>query len=537
MMSDFIPYKEASKILSKREKVGQSFMPAAFINDSEDEIRELERTISNFGVGGLCFFHSRASAAANFEGPREVIYNENSLETLKKLIDRYQKASKYPLLISIDAEWGLAMRIENSPQYPYAITLGAMEEQEAKIFEVGQRIGRDCREAGIHWNFAPVVDINNNPDNPVIGYRSFGEIPWKVARYARAFSAGLNSSGILSCAKHFPGHGDTATDSHLGLPLIDKSLEELFSNELQPFIKLIKRGTDAIMVGHLAVPTLSSGKTEPASVSKEIIEGFLRMELGFNGVVVSDALNMHSVSRIFEKKGELEQAAYAAGTDILCYCEYVEDGINMISEKTSETEIETHFKRVWQLKEKAFQKFNQISSPDTETHAALMQKIALESLCIIKGSPWPDEQLSEVGFKIVVVKPAGKSAFAEEISRKYNAEVLFSADISLREIQQAVAGVQQLILAVYPPSAKPTNDFGLGTDDLELIEWLACNKQLTLYLFGNPYVLNLLTLARYDTICVAFQDFEEFEINAAMHFKGEVQALGKLPVSINTTSR
>ena len=183
-MFKIAPYNIATTQLALKEKVGQLFMPAAFINDTEEEIQGLEKLIGKYHIGGLCFFHSRASAATNFEGKKKIVYNEQSLTTLKNLIRRYQNAAKYPLLISIDAEWGLAMRIENTPQYPYAITLGAIQNNEDLIFKVGQQIALDCRKAGIHWNLAPVVDINNNPNNPVIGYRSFGEDKLNVAQKA-----------------------------------------------------------------------------------------------------------------------------------------------------------------------------------------------------------------------------------------------------------------------------------------------------------------------------------------------------------------
>ena len=179
-MSKFISYNSAKEALSLKEKVGQLFMPAAFINDSEEEIKAIEKLIIDYKIGCLCFFHSRASAATNFEGKKKIVHNEQSFETLQKLIKRYQKASKYQLLIAIDAEWGLAMRIENAPQYPYAITLGALQDNSNLIYEVGKNIAKDCKLAGIHWNLAPCIDINNNPLNPVIGYRSFGEDKIKV---------------------------------------------------------------------------------------------------------------------------------------------------------------------------------------------------------------------------------------------------------------------------------------------------------------------------------------------------------------------
>ena len=184
--------------LSLEQKVGQLFMPAAFINDGEEDIQKLEKLIKENHVGSICFFHSRASAATNFEGKKEVIHNENSYQRLLALISRYQKAASIPLVIAIDAEWGLAMRIENTPQYPYAITLGAIQNGEQLVFQVGKRIAQDCQNAGIHWNLSPVVDINLNPENPVIGYRSFGDNKKQVTAYARAYIEGISSAGILN---------------------------------------------------------------------------------------------------------------------------------------------------------------------------------------------------------------------------------------------------------------------------------------------------------------------------------------------------
>lgn len=354
-MNNLLPYKLAKTRLGQGQKVAQLFMPAAFINDSEEDIRKLESLIRDNGVGGLCFFHSRASAATNFEGKRKVIYNEHSLQTLKNLIARYQNAAAIPLLIAIDAEWGLAMRIENTPQFPYAITLGAIRGQEELIYEVGRSIARDCKNAGIHWNFAPVADINLNPENPVIGYRSFGENKQEVAQKAIAFMQGMRSGGILGCAKHFPGHGDTATDSHLGLPVISKDINTLKNQELYPFSQMIAAGIDAIMVGHLAVPALSRGDHTAASVSPAIIQDVLRGVMGFQGVVVSDALNMHSVSRLFPEKGRLEWEAFNAGNEVLCFAEDVEEGISTILENAPAGKIEQAFGHFWNLKLKGFQ--------------------------------------------------------------------------------------------------------------------------------------------------------------------------------------
>ena len=285
------------------QKIGQFFFPAAFINDTEENFQKIERLIKEHNIGGLTFFHSRASAATNYESKKKVEINDNSFERLKELIIRFQKCAITPLLMSIDAEWGLAMRVENTPQYPYAISLGALPERyEYLAYEVGKRTGLDLKCAGIHYNLAPLVDINNNPNNPVIGYRSFGQDKDRVSNFALEYLRGLNEVGVLGCLKHFPGHGNTSVDSHLGLPILEETLEELMQNELVPFIKGIENNVDSIMIGHLAVPALNNGKNTSATLSKPIIENLLRKQLGYDGLVISDALNMHSVSKLYDKK-------------------------------------------------------------------------------------------------------------------------------------------------------------------------------------------------------------------------------------------
>ncbi len=507
-------------------------MPAVYINDSEESIRQMEERIRSLGIGGICFFHSRASAATNFEGPKEIIYNKESLEVLKQLIGRYQAASKYPLLIAIDAEWGLAMRIENTPQYPYAITLGAMQNRENLVYKVGKYIGIDCREAGIHWNFAPVADINNNPDNPVIGYRSFGEDPYWVGRYAKALSSGLQDAGILTSAKHFPGHGDTATDSHLGLPVIDKSLPELFENELQPFIKLIKHDVDSVMIGHLAVPSLSGGTGEPSTLSEHTINGFLRKELGFEGVVVSDALNMHAVTKRFPEHGLIEYKAYQAGTDVLCYAEHTEEGIEMIIKNSSEEEIEGHFRRVWELKQAVLERQSRPKTVGDESYSELMKKIANQSLSLVKGSPDLIGEFRVAGFAGIAVSSKDESIFLAQLKNKTGMDYRCGDPNNTDALSDFVKHQDRVLLAVYPPNVKPAGNFGLKGDQLSFIQRLAKNKRVILYLFGNPYVLNLLDTDKIEGINVVYQDFPEFQENAAQHFLGHSEASGKLPVSI-----
>lgn len=530
---NFIDYPIAVKSLTLKEKVGQFFMPAAFINDSEEEILKLEELISTHHIGGLCFFHSRASAATNYDGKKEVVYNKDSYRVLKSLIKRYQQVAKYPLLISIDAEWGLAMRVENTPQYPYAITLGAIDHHDEDITEVGRNIAHDCKQAGIHWNFAPVADINNNPENPVIGYRSFGSDKHNVANKAVAMVKGLQSNGILTSAKHFPGHGDTATDSHLGLPLIDKSKEELLKNELYPFKHLIQNGIDSIMVGHLSVPALAGGSIESSSISKKIIKGFLREEMGFQGVVVSDALNMHAVSKMYADKGDLEWAAFDAGNDILCFAENVVEGINTIIQNAKEEQIELSFARIWKLKEKAFNKEMIDSGPELIDPTDLNQKLAQYSLTIYKGTPMDINTFLLNGFTGIEIANKSDNSFFRNIKKELEFDYFSTSEYTTELIRENVSESQNVLIALNPPMVKPQDNFGLSEDYLELLHGMIETKNVVLYLFGNPYTLNLFQLDKTKAVVIAYQGFDVFQQNAAQHFLGNVIAEGRLPITLN----
>ncbi len=495
-------------------------MPAAFINDTEEEIQQLEKLISKHHVGGLCFFHSRASAATNFEGKKKVIKNENSFETLKSLILRYQKAAKYPLLISIDAEWGLAMRIENTPQYPYAITLGANKNNADLTYQVGKQIAKDCKAAGIHWNLSPVVDINNNPNNPVIGYRSFGDDKQAVLDLAKAYVKGTESEGILTSIKHFPGHGDTATDSHLGLPVIEKSKEELLKNELYPFQELINEGVDAVMVGHLSVPALTKNPELPSSINKDIITGLLRQEMGFEGVVISDALNMHAVSKNYPIHGELEWLAFDAGNDILCFAEHIEDGIEMILKNASKTQIDESLERIWKLKEKAFQTQLSTSNQELTDPTELNRKIAEESITIHIGSSSLIEEFRERNYCTLTFKRYSTETSEDELKAL------------VQEMKKEVEHEEDILLLLTPPQIKPTNAFGFLPEEIEFINELLEHKNVVLYHFGNPYALSYFEISKSVATVIVYQNFKVFEDVATAHFLGEIQAKGTLPVSL-----
>ncbi|MDX1603619.1 MAG: glycoside hydrolase family 3 N-terminal domain-containing protein, partial [Salinimicrobium sediminis] len=283
------------KTLTPDERIAQLIMVAAYSNRGEEHRQEILKLINEQKIGGLIFF-------------------QGDPESQVKLMNEYQEASKVPLLGAIDAEWGLGMRLDNTISYPFQMALGAIQDEDL-LYELGTEVARQIRRTGLHLNFAPVVDVNNNPNNPVINYRSFGEDKYNVARKATAYMRGMQDGQLLTTAKHFPGHGDTDTDSHYALPQINHPVVRLDSLELYPFKEILKAGIGGVMVAHLNIPALDSTGV-PSTLSKPIITGLLKEELGFEGLIVTDAMNMKGVTEGNEP-GVVDKDAILAGNDLL----------------------------------------------------------------------------------------------------------------------------------------------------------------------------------------------------------------------------
>lgn len=498
--------------MNKHQKIAQCFSPAAFIHDSEENYLAIEKLIREQEIGGLTFFHSRYSAAANFEKRAETLDVSGTFEKLIKLINRYQKLSKIPLLISIDGEYGLAMRIEKTPQYPFAITLGALKKDAEKwVEEVGYRMGMDMKRSGIHLNLAPCADVNTNPNNPVIGYRSFGDQTEKVAKLSFAAYSGMKKAGIGACLKHFPGHGDTAVDSHLGLPILHKSKEELKAEELLPFQYGIDRGVEMIMVGHLAVPALTGGKDIPASISRALITDLLKGEMGFQGLVISDALNMKAVANLYPEPGELEWQAFHAGNDILCFSDHVKEGIEKISQKASDEHVEVVFQKIMDLKKRLGvleAKPVEVPTFDWDQHSQLQKELAENYVSVIWGELNPSE--------IQALAMAGKLGYKEFFTRTASH---FSRNLKLDF--ETVDKAEKVILAVFVSSHKPLNQFGMDQVELNEIKALAKSKPCILIHFGNPLALKHLgNLEDFEAVVCAYQGFEETQEVMAKTLQG-----------------
>ena len=489
--------------MNKIQKISQFFSPAAFIHDTEENYQAIERLIIEQEIGGLTFFHSRHSAAANFEKRAESLDTEGTFEKLIGLINRYQALSKIPLLISIDGEYGLAMRIEKTPQYPFAITLGALKKDAEKwVEEVGYRMGLDMKRSGIHLNLAPCADVNTNPNNPVIGYRSFGDQTEKVAKLSFASYSGMKKAGIGACLKHFPGHGDTAVDSHLGLPILQKTKAELEAEELFPFQYGIDRGVEMIMVGHLAVPALTGGKDIPASISRELITDLLKGEMGFQGLVISDALNMKAVANLYPEPGELEWQAFHAGNDILCFSDHVKEGIERIAQNASDKEVDAVFEKVIDLKRRlGVLEVKPVEVPtfDWKSHSQLQKELAENYISVISGEIKSAE--------LQALAREGKLGFQEFFTKDSSR---FSQDIKLEfsPIEQA----EKVIITVFVPSHKPLNQFGMDQATLDEIKELAKTKPCILVHFGNPLALKHLgNLEDFEAVICGYQGFEEVQ--------------------------
>src|ERR1051326_7860093 len=304
------------KSLNNEEKIAQLIVIRALPNDTG--IVKSAELISKFNVGALCFFQG---------GPIRQAMNTNY----------YESIAKTPLLITTDAEWGLGMRLDSVNKFPYQLTLGALNDP-ALVYEMGRAVGQQCKRIGVQVNYAPVVDINNNPDNPVIGYRSFGEDPNKVMQLGIAYMKGMQDVGIMACAKHFPGHGDVDVDSHLDLPVIRKTMAQLDTMELKPFKALFNAGVGSVMIAHLYIPAIDSAANKATSLSKNNVTNLLRNELGYNGLTFTDALEMKGVAKYWPG-GEAAVQALIAGNDMLCLPESVPDAIAAVEKAINEKRL------------------------------------------------------------------------------------------------------------------------------------------------------------------------------------------------------
>ena len=498
---------EVFETLSPRERIAQLIHVASWSNRGETHMNEVLTLIEKFGIGGVIFFQGDPIHQAHFT-------------------NQYQTASKVPLMISIDAEWGLAMRLDNAVQFPYQMALGAIED-DTLIFAMGRELARQCKRLGIHVNFAPCVDINTQASNPVIGFRSFGENREKVITHAYAYMAGMQEQGVLAVGKHFPGHGDTAQDSHFTLPTLPHSAERLFDIELAPYRELVPMGLGGVMTGHLRVPVWDKRANRGATLSHAITTGILKEKLGFEGLIFTDALDMKGVTNHFPP-GEIEVEALLAGNDVLLFTVEVEKSIRGIEEaiaqgRISQQEIDIRCKKLLAAKAWAGLDYYQpveiegiLEDLNNEYAHVLNQQMARASIhlpfdfdlqafqsgsCASLAIHFDKAEQSNEHKHHQLNKKAGTTHkddsltdFQQELSSKIEVACFSlkfpTAENKLDLLVEKLASYDHLYVSMHGLEVKARNRFGLTDEQIAVVQQVFNHPNAVLVVFGSKYVVD-----------------------------------------------
>ena len=513
------------------EKIAQLFMVAAYSNKGIEHKEEIARLIKKYKIGGLIFFQGGPVRQAN-------------------LTNYYQSISETPLMIAMDAEWGLGMRLDSTVSFPRQMTLGAIEDNKL-IYEMGAEIAKQLKRLGVHINFAPVVDINNNPKNPVINSRSFGEDKENVSRKGFAYMAGLQDNRVLATAKHFPGHGDTDSDSHETLPTISHSKERLNAVEFYPFKQLIKSGLGGVMVAHLNIPSLDTIKNLPSTLSEKVVDGLLKKELGFDGLIFTDALNMKGVTNHFEP-GEIEVKALIAGNDVLLYPENIPKAIRKIkravkNKEISWDEINKRCRKVLAAKRWfGLDKYKPIETNGlveelNSVNSDLINRHLIESsLTLVKNDEklLPIKSLDTLNIATVTIASVKSFTFQKTLGLYAKSEDFFiSKNASVEEYNKLINDLSKynlVIVGILSSDRRPSKKFGISENSIKFVEKLSSEKNVILDLFANPYALDYLkNHKKIKSIIVSYENSKLFKNISAQLIFGGIPALGRLPVSAN----
>ncbi|MES2811532.1 MAG: glycoside hydrolase family 3 N-terminal domain-containing protein [Bacteroidota bacterium] len=511
--------------LSFEEKLGQLFMVAAYSNKDTVHFNAIEKLVKDYKIGGLIFFQGGPVRQA-------------------RLTNRFQAQSKVPLFIGNDAEWGLSMRLDSTYKYPWNMTLGAIKDLKL-IEELGAQMGKETKRLGLQFNFAPVLDINTNPNNPIIGNRSFGESKDEVTSHAVALMKGLQNQNVFATGKHFPGHGDTETDSHHTLPKVSFSEERLNDVEFFPYKKMFDLGMASVMVAHLNVPSIEPRENYPTSISYNVVSNILKKQLGFNGLIFTDALNMKGASN-FKKPGEIDLAAFLAGNDVMLFAEDVPTAIANFTQAYKDTlitddRIEHSVKKILKYKFKSglnnykpIETTNLVSDLNTGYSNSLQYKLYENAITVLKNS---EETLPIVNYaknKIAYVK------FGEDFGSKFLTTLRKYTDITevshanIDSLNLELKKFDKVIIGYHVSDKSWWKKHDFTPKELEWIQKISENNKVILDVFSKPYVLMPLKgMEHLESIIVSYQNGEiAQEVSAELIF-GAVEAKGVLPVSVN----
>ena len=517
------------KNMTLDEKIGQLFMVQAYSNKDEKHADFITKMIKEYHVGNLIFM-------------------QGTPEKQAKLNNRYQDAAKVPLMIGFDGEWGLDMRLKNTYRFPWNMTLGAIRN-DSLIKELGVHLGKHCKRLGIHINFAPVVDINTNPENPIIGNRSFGENKENVTQKAIAFTQGMQSEGVLANAKHFPGHGDTASDSHHTLPVLNFDIARLDSVELYPYKKVFDAGIASVMTAHLSIPSLESDKRLPTSLSKNVVTNLLQQKLGFLGLVITDGLNMKGAAN-YATSAEINLAAIHAGNDLLLIPQDIPATVNIIKKaielKTlTEERVDFSVRKILNAKYWAgLHKYKPIildgiaKDLNAIEDELLHRELVKNSLTVVKdiNGNLPISNLEKR--KIAYVKLGDDSSIDFVKMLKNYGKVDVVSDENLDGIIKKLKPYNLVIIGFHKSNLNPWKSYKFKDKDLVWLQEIARKNNVILDVFTSPYsLLQLKTFTDIEGILVSYQNSKLAQELSAQLIFGAFPAKGKLPVSIKSEFR
>ncbi|MDR9398472.1 MAG: glycoside hydrolase family 3 N-terminal domain-containing protein [Salibacter sp.] len=517
--------------LTLEEKIGQLFMVAAYSNKDEQHAEEIDKLIEKHNIGGLIFFQGTPYKQA-------------------KLTNRYQKKSTIPLLIGMDAEWGLSMRLDSAMRFPRSMMVSAADN-DSLTTELGRAMAQQLKRIGVHVNFAPVVDVNNNPDNPVINSRSFGEDKLRVVRMGKALSKGLQDEGVIAVAKHFPGHGDTKTDSHKELPKLPFDRNRLESLELFPFQEMIDHGVGGIMVAHLNVPALVDEPNIPTTLSKSVVTDLLKKEMNFNGLTFTDALNMNGVTE-GRDGADVALEAFLAGNDVLLFPTEIPSAIKAIKNEIKrngslEKDLNERVLKILKAKEwTGATKFDSINlknigqSLNQPNHVQLNRDLNARAQTLVhnNGKILPFGRLDSLNIANLYFGENDRFAFQDELQLYGNIKTVYSnkkpTSFERKLIREELQSADVVIASLHNTRLYPTGNFGITNESLSFIKELAKEKEVILVHFGNPYALrNYDALDSLSAILVSYEESEFAQHYAAEALFGAVPVSGKLPVTID----
>lgn len=513
--------------LTLEQRIGQLFMVSIASDQGAASTNKIKTLIKEHSIGG-------------------VIFSKGGPVRQAQLCNEYQSLSKVPLLVGMDAEWGLAMRLDSTYAFPWNMTLGAIQDNSI-VEKVGYQIGKHAKRLGVHINFAPDIDINTNPKNPIIGNRSFGESREAVAEKGIAFMKGMEQAGVLSSGKHFPGHGDTAVDSHHALPVIPFSRARLDSLELYPFKRLIENGLSSVMVAHLEVPSMELKEGLPSSLSEQIISGILQEEMGFEGLVFTDALNMQGASK-YGVEGDVELAAFRAGNDILLMPENVQQAKEKLLKaynrgKISEKRLSLSVKKILMAKYKAgLNNYKPIETNNLYDDLNALEDDLVYEEAIENATTIIKNKFDLIGIKnlenkkIAYVKfgNASNDAFIEELNKYAKVTQVNGSDIS--DLKTKLDKYNLVIIGHHKSNESPWKSYEFSKTELTWLQDIANQRSsnLILCVFAKPYALsNVSTFQNIDAVVMSYQNSDMAQRKTAQLLFGAIPALGKLPVSVH----